>query len=99
MSLLVSQSHALFAFGTLSLLVTLIFDQHRNVGLFALLGAFAWGILALRSGALAHLSETGETTTIVSPEMQVFALAGALTSLIVLYGAVIARTDNAEVTR
>ncbi|WP_396614089.1 hypothetical protein ACH9L7_20310 (plasmid) [Haloferax sp. S1W] len=99
MSLLVSQSHALFAFGTLSLVVTLVFDQHRNVGLFALLGALAWGMLALRAGNLDHLSETGVTTTVVSPEMQIFALAGALTSLTVLYGVVISRSENNEVTR
>ncbi|AFK19017.1 MULTISPECIES: hypothetical protein [Haloferax] len=99
MSLLVSQSHALFAFGTLSLLVTLVVDQHRNVGLFALLGAFAWGILAHRAGALDLVTETGATTTIVSPEIQLFGLAGTLTSLIVLYGAVITRTENTEVTQ
>ncbi|WP_233514309.1 MULTISPECIES: hypothetical protein [unclassified Haloferax] len=99
MSLLVSQSHALFAFGTIALLVTLVVDNHDNVGLFALLGALSWGLLGLRAGSLSHLSDANQTAVIVSPEMQIFAFAASLTCLLVVYDAVISSAGSNEVSQ
>jgi uncharacterized membrane protein len=87
----------MFAFGTVALLVTLVVDQHRNVGLFSLLGGLSWGILALRAGNLDVLKATDaavETVTVSTPELQLFSLAAALASLVTFYGAVSGRVDS-----